>query len=365
MKYEEAGLFDKYHSNLTEAGRLARRLSWLIVIVLVFFSYLSTSFPSQPQEFKIGLLGNLKIPKATLMLVGPFLVSVLYLSWVLMYIYLISVHARLNALLDQKDTGFLKYPSFENLLSTLAREHGSQPLSGRLFILASWGYKLGLHGLPAIGHLYLTWRSFQFTSDIVLRGFLVASFFPLLLGLLVALPDYAKVSAVLAKWAEGTAASHWRKFVFVYFSLFLSIAATMFALANALQKTHVSYSQTVSSLVTSLNPDLGIEVRIHGENVKNVKSILVRLVNDGKMPVTDMRATMMIPDGMLYHVAITLNPTLARAISQLQGSRECVIDIPLLNPGDVMEVTLIAVDMVSDKASVFVRAVGLESAEES
>ncbi len=232
MQDEEASLFDKYYNNLTEAGKLARRLSWLIVIVVVFFSYLSISFPSQPQQFKIGLLGELTIPKGTLMLVGPFLIAILYLSWVLMYIYSVSVHAHLNALLDKKDAGLLKYPSFETLLSTLAREHVRRGFVGRLFVLFAWVYKIGIHGLPVIGHLYLTWRALQFTSANIFRGCLVASFLPLLFGLLVALPDAAKLSGMFTQLTEGTTVSHLKRYWIVDGLLFLIVATSMFTFGN-------------------------------------------------------------------------------------------------------------------------------------
>ena len=51
-----------------EAGKISRRLSWLLMIVCLFFVYLSVSFSDQPSHFKLSFLGNILIDKKILVL---------------------------------------------------------------------------------------------------------------------------------------------------------------------------------------------------------------------------------------------------------------------------------------------------------
>lgn len=219
-------LLEKYHANLIEAGKINRRLTWIVFILGAFFTYLALTFDSQPTRFTLGFGGQLGIDKLHLVISSPYIIAILNLASAVIYLYSKNLHSHIVDILSKtepgqgrtcKDFNYLLYPSFEYVLLNLAATTPSSFSGSYLGKFLHGFYHLSVRGMPFIIQLFLLVAARAYSTSPTLDKILLFSLILSVLALYYSLKDFRPLTRLLdARLIRGTRARFFARTSFEY-----------------------------------------------------------------------------------------------------------------------------------------------------
>lgn len=104
-------------------------------------------------------------------------------------------------------------------------------------------------------------------------------------------------------------------------------------------------TKSIATIVSSSQPINGLEFSFNGKTIANLNRVLLELKNSGRTPITKNDVispiTLMLGDGEILEATLVHKAPKNIDISLGTKGRVLVVDFPLLNPGEYVEISVL------------------------